>query len=109
MSAYCASKFAVIGFTQSLANEVAPHNITANAVCPGILGTTMWLDVMLAERGVQGVEDREAAFREFAKSYMPLGRHRRGRGVPGAGGQRDGHRAQRGGRFRHALIRAAPP
>ena len=74
MSAYCASKFAVVGFTQSLANEVAPHNITANAVCPGILGTTMWLDVMLAERGVQGGEDREAAFREFARSFMPLGR-----------------------------------
>ncbi len=41
MSAYCASKFAVIGFTQSLALEMAPHNVTANAVCPGMLGTTM--------------------------------------------------------------------
>ena len=74
MSAYCASKFAVIGFTQSLANEVAAHNITANAVCPGILGTTMWLDVMLHQRADHVGEDREAAFQEFAKTLMPLGR-----------------------------------
>ena len=33
-SAYCASKFAVIGLTQSLANEVGKYNITVNAVCP---------------------------------------------------------------------------
>ena len=74
MSAYCASKFAVVGFTQSLAHEAAPHNITVNAVCPGILGTTMWLDVMLHERTEQVGEDREAAFREYAKTLMPLGR-----------------------------------
>ena len=70
MSAYCASKFAVVGFTQSLAHEAAAHDITVNAVCPGILGTTMWLDVMLHERA----EHREAAFREFAETLMPLGR-----------------------------------
>ncbi len=33
-SAYCAAKFAVIGLTQSLANEVGEYNITVNAVCP---------------------------------------------------------------------------
>jgi L-fuconate dehydratase len=33
-AAYCASKFAVIGFTQSLAHEVAEHKINVNAVCP---------------------------------------------------------------------------
>ena len=33
-SAYCASKFAVIGLTQSLANEVGQYHITVNAVCP---------------------------------------------------------------------------
>ena len=74
MSAYCASKFAVIGFTQSLAHEAAAHDITVNAVCPGILGTTMWLDVMLHQRAEQVGEDREAAFREYAKTLMPLGR-----------------------------------
>jgi NAD(P)-dependent dehydrogenase (short-subunit alcohol dehydrogenase family) len=37
---YCASKFAVIGLTQSLARETAPH-IRVNAVCPGIVAGTM--------------------------------------------------------------------
>jgi meso-butanediol dehydrogenase/(S,S)-butanediol dehydrogenase/diacetyl reductase len=45
-SAYCASKFAVIGFTQSLAKEVGPKNITVNAVCPGFLRTAMFTDVI---------------------------------------------------------------
>jgi len=42
MSHYAASKFAVIGITQSLAKEVAEYNINVNAVCPGILRTLMW-------------------------------------------------------------------
>jgi NAD(P)-dependent dehydrogenase (short-subunit alcohol dehydrogenase family) len=38
--AYCASKFAVIGLTQSLAREVASRGIRVNAVCPGIVAGT---------------------------------------------------------------------
>lgn len=37
-SAYCAAKFAVIGLTQSLANEVGKYNVTVNAVCPAATG-----------------------------------------------------------------------
>jgi meso-butanediol dehydrogenase/(S,S)-butanediol dehydrogenase/diacetyl reductase len=46
VSAYCASKFAVVAFTQALAEELGPANIRVNAVCPGILRTAMWTDVL---------------------------------------------------------------
>ena len=41
LSAYCAAKFAAIGFTQSLAHEVGEHGITVNAVCPGTVATPL--------------------------------------------------------------------
>ena len=40
-SHYCASKAAVINFTQVLAMEVAADGLTVNAVCPGIIDTEM--------------------------------------------------------------------
>ena len=39
---YAASKFGVVGITQSLAKEVAKEAITVNAFCPGIIDTDMW-------------------------------------------------------------------
>jgi len=46
LSAYCASKFAVMALTQALAEELGPANIRVNAVCPGLLRTAMWTDVL---------------------------------------------------------------
>lgn len=42
---YSASKFAVVGFTQSLARELVQHGITVNAVCPGTVDTPMIEDL----------------------------------------------------------------
>jgi len=36
---YCSSKFAIVGFTQSLAKEFAASGITVNTLCPGIVDT----------------------------------------------------------------------
>ncbi|MDZ5713262.1 SDR family NAD(P)-dependent oxidoreductase [Jeotgalibacillus haloalkalitolerans] len=40
-TAYAASKFAVIAFTQAFAHEAAAHGVRVNAVCPGFVDTEM--------------------------------------------------------------------
>jgi meso-butanediol dehydrogenase/(S,S)-butanediol dehydrogenase/diacetyl reductase len=59
VSAYCASKFAVVAFTQALAEELGPANIRVNAVCPGFLRTAMWTDVLNKVPGLLGVGGSE--------------------------------------------------
>lgn len=74
VSAYSTSKFGVIGFTQSIASELAAANVTVNAICPGEVDTHMWRDVLSpalgAATGVSGPE----AFDAFIKQRVPLGR-----------------------------------
>lgn len=41
VSAYCAAKHGVLGFTRSYAHQMAPRKITVNAVCPGWVETEM--------------------------------------------------------------------
>jgi 3-oxoacyl-[acyl-carrier protein] reductase len=45
ISAYCASKFGMIGLTESLAREVGNYNIRAMIICPGEVATKMQADV----------------------------------------------------------------
>jgi NAD(P)-dependent dehydrogenase (short-subunit alcohol dehydrogenase family) len=54
-SHYCAAKFGVIGFTQSLAREVGEHGVRVNAVCPGAVESTMNTDTMARDARRLGV------------------------------------------------------
>jgi 3-oxoacyl-[acyl-carrier protein] reductase len=47
ISAYCASKFGMIGLTESVAWEVANYNIRVMAICPGEVDTQMQQNVDL--------------------------------------------------------------
>jgi NAD(P)-dependent dehydrogenase (short-subunit alcohol dehydrogenase family) len=74
-AAYCASKFAIRGFTESLALELAPYRINVNAICPGLIETERVADMAaaLAPPGVSAEEQRQLMI-ERAAATNPLGR-----------------------------------
>ena len=45
LSSYCASKFGIIGLTESIAKEVADNNVKVMAICPGGVDTDMIKDI----------------------------------------------------------------
>ncbi|MBC7854796.1 MAG: SDR family oxidoreductase [Pirellulaceae bacterium] len=68
-AAYAASKHGLLGFTRTLAMEVAKEGITVNAICPGPVHTAMndlRVDYDARRRGVP--------FQEQAAGLTPLGR-----------------------------------
>jgi NAD(P)-dependent dehydrogenase (short-subunit alcohol dehydrogenase family) len=72
ISAYAASKHAVIGFTRAVAAEVAARGVTVNAICPGFVETPM------TERSVERIAAKtglsDAAARERIVATNPQGR-----------------------------------
>jgi NAD(P)-dependent dehydrogenase (short-subunit alcohol dehydrogenase family) len=62
-AAYSASKFALIGLTQSLAVEMAAHGIRVNAVRPDIIVETAMRDDAEAMNRQQGLPDVETRVR----------------------------------------------
>jgi NAD(P)-dependent dehydrogenase (short-subunit alcohol dehydrogenase family) len=66
---YSASKFAVVGLTQGLAREMAPHGIRINAICPGIVVDTAMRTGIEAQQRHYGLP--ETAERE---KMIPMGR-----------------------------------
>jgi len=69
---YAASKFAVVGFTQSLAREVGGHSIRVNAVCPGFVRTGMQERELVWEGSLRGMTPQEVQAEMV--SLTPLGR-----------------------------------
>jgi NAD(P)-dependent dehydrogenase (short-subunit alcohol dehydrogenase family) len=55
-SAYSAAKFGVIGFTRSLALEVAQHDILVNAICPGPIPTALGEQGWREGAAIEGVD-----------------------------------------------------
>ncbi len=72
-SPYCATKFGVIGFTQSIALELGKHNITVNAVCPGPVDTDLIRQSVAQSAKIKGMAP-EDFLQEFFINPTPLGR-----------------------------------
>jgi len=69
---YTPAKFAVIGLSQMLALELAPHNVTVNALCPGSTDTDM-MDGTFRRTGERMGVPFEMV-KEGVKRFVPLGR-----------------------------------
>ena len=77
MGAYCASKFAAIGLTQSMAAELAASSIRVNAICPGHVDTAMWFDHLSkseSRRRQYGTDTVEDTYNAIVQDLVPLGR-----------------------------------
>jgi NAD(P)-dependent dehydrogenase (short-subunit alcohol dehydrogenase family) len=72
MSAYCASKFAVVGLVESLAAELARDRIRVCAVAPGITQTEMYRE-LVGQRARLWQIDADAA-EERIQDTVPVGR-----------------------------------
>ena len=81
-AAYCASKFALIGFTQSLAKEVGEYGINVNAICPGLVDTERvdFIAAALANSAESGAEYRAEMIQERS-TVVPLGRVAQGEDI----------------------------
>lgn len=66
VSHYCASKAAIISYTQSAALAMAPHQIRVNGISPGVIDTPMWA----------GVDELFARY-----EHLPLGQKKRDVGL----------------------------
>jgi len=69
---YAAAKAGVISVTRSAARALAPHGITVNAVCPGVVDTAMTRRIHDARARALGITPEESLAQMVAR--IPLGR-----------------------------------
>ena len=62
-TAYCATKFALIGITEAVAREVGPHGVRVNALCPGAVSGEL-MDRVIARRAKAENRAPEAIIKE---------------------------------------------
>lgn len=69
-AAYCASKFGLLGLTQSMAMEVGIHNIRVNAICPGSVPGARMEKVWKETASSRGATYAEVVEEEIAASPL---------------------------------------
>jgi D-sorbitol dehydrogenase (acceptor) len=72
VSHYCATKAAVLSYTQSAALALAPHKINVNGIAPGVVDTPMWDEVDLLFARYEGHKPGEK--KRLVGEAVPLGR-----------------------------------
>jgi hypothetical protein len=72
-SAYCATKFALIGMTEAVAREVGPKGVRVNALCPGAVSGEL-MDRVIATRAAAEGKPPDQIVRE---SYTDVAALRR--------------------------------
>ena len=82
VSHYCATKAAVISYTQSAALAMAPHGIRVNGIAPGVVDTPMWahVDALFAKYENLPIGEKKKA----VGLAVPLGRMGRPGDIAGA-------------------------
>ena len=82
VSHYCATKAAVISYTQSAALAMAPHGIRVNGIAPGVVDTPMWanVDALFARYENLAIGEKKQA----VGRAVPLGRMGRPDDIAGA-------------------------